>query len=922
MNHSLRRFAGIAACLALALLLAAALPERAFAQHGTIRGVVTDAATGDPLPGVNVFIEGTTLGGSTGMDGSYVIIGVRPDTYNVIFSFIGYESVRFTDVRVRIDLSTTLNAQLREEVIQGTEVVVTAERSLVQRDLTASTAVVSGEDIRALPVENFQDVVNLQAGVVNGHFRGGRTGEVGYWVDGLPVTDVFNGALGVGIENSMVQEMQVITGAFNAEFGQAMSGIVNVVTRDGDNTFRGSASGFLGDYLSPNNRVFSNLDAFDAMGVRNAEADFSGPILRNRLFFFGSGRYFHNDGWIYGRNVFGFDDVGVDATGRRRLLNPAGSGDSSIVAMNPYDRLSGQFKLSAQVARGIRLSGNVIASEERFRADDHNLLFLPEARQHRNRFSRTGYLKWTHMLSNRTFYEAGFTNNYSRYREFLFEDPLDPRYRPNENFGFEDPSLTSYFRVGGTNNGRFFRSTDTYLLKLDLTSQVNNENMIKVGGEVRRHTLTYLSQTTVVEEGRDPFLFTNGDYRYQPIEFSAYVQDKLEMGGLIVNAGLRFDYFDSKGIVFRDPRDPNAVFMQNRLAIRDADGNVIGQRTRPDGTPDYTPAEFFRPADATWQISPRLGVAFPITAGGVIHFSYGHFFQIPNFEYLYQNPYFQLSSAGSGLIGLVGNANLKPEQTINGEIGLKQELSSSSAVEVTAYYRDIRNLTGTATDPIQITGSAARYGMLINSDFGFVRGVVVRYNQRLGQDFFGALDYTFQVAKANASDPAQVYNAAAARQQLETQIVSTNWDQRHTANLSLSYNNPRLDAGFSMVASFGSGEPYTPFMTTQQTGTILPTKIPLNSERKPTTFNVNLNAFKNFTFGRHQVQVFSRIDNLLDSQNEYGVFGDTGRGTYSLQRNVDEGVFRGDPMFLEQWYTRPHFFSQPRRVVLGVQYRF
>ena len=180
------------------------------------------------------------------------------------------------------------------------------------------------------------------------------------------------------------------------------------------------------------------------------------------------------------------------------------------------------------------------------------------------------------------------------------------------------------------------------------------------------------------------------------------------------------------------------------------------------------------------------------------------------------------------------------------------------------------------------------------------------------------------MARANASDPAQAYNAAAERSRLiEQQIVPTNWDQRHTVTASLTYENQQIDAGFGFLFSFGSGEPYTPRRTTLQTGAIIPTRIPLNSEFKPTTVTLNLSAYKNITItGDHTVRVFTKVDNLLDARNEVNVFGDTGRGTYSLQRNVDASTFRGNPGFLDRNYVRPTFFAEPRRITLGLSYSF
>jgi outer membrane receptor protein involved in Fe transport len=921
-----RRAVRTAAVLAAVLLGGAAVP--AAAQTGKIAGRVTDAGTGEGLPGVNVVIEGTTQGTATDLDGYYAIIGVRPDVYTVVFSYIGYQTQRVENVRVSIDLTTDLDAAMSEEVIEGEEVVVVAERPLIERDLTATTAYVSGEEIRAIPVENFSDVVELQAGVVDGHFRGGRTGEVGYWVDGLPVTDVYDGSLALEVENNAVQELQVVTGAFNAEYGQALSGIVNVVTREGSNDFEGSFSAFAGDYATdePSDDAPGDVALFPGTGlgdfafgdVRNVEGAVGGPILRDRLFFFTSGRYFANDGHIIGRRAYTFDDVFLGPQGIQ--ANVGGSGDSAAVALNPYEKFSGQAKLTLRLGPG-RLSANVLASREAFRdaggGDVFDYFYHPDALRHGRRDAYTGFLKWTHLHSSATFYEVGLTNNHALFRNALFDDPLDPGYRDQDFLGIRAFNELSGFILGGTNNGRFERTTDTWLVKADLSSQVDRANLVKTGVEARYHTLDFLDQFTAVDASgvEETRVITNGAYTYHPVEFAAYVQDKVELGGLVVNAGLRFDYFDSNGVVLRDETDPDAVFVERRCGPDYATTLVC---------PDYTPDELFRDAEPTFQVSPRLGVAFPISAGGVVHFSYGHFFQVPNFELLYQNPFFALGTEGSGLIGLFGNAELKPEQTINGEIGLKQEVSSSAAIEVTAYYRDIRNLAGTATDPVTIAGTSARYGRLVNSDFGFVRGIILRFDQRIGRDFFAGLDYTFQVARANASDPAEAYNAAAADAPREQQIVPTGWDQRHTANASLTYTNPGLGAGFGLVASYGSGQPYTPARTSSVSGgTVPPTVIPLNSETKPAEFTLNLNAYKNFrVFGGTELQVFTKVDNLLDTRNELGVFGDTGRGTYSLQQNVDEGPFAGDITFLERRYTRPTFFNEPRRVVVGARFTF
>ncbi|MDR9415550.1 MAG: TonB-dependent receptor [Gracilimonas sp.] len=871
------------------------------AQTGKIRGVVTDSETGEPVIGASVIIEGTTKGNATNVDGEYIILNVEPGTYNLVFSYIGYSQTTVQDVRVSIDLTTQINVELQPEVVEGEEVTVVAGRELVRKDVTASLSSVTSEQIEAIPVENFSEVVELQAGVVDGHFRGGRTGEVGYWVDGVPVTDVFDGSLSAGVENSSVKEVQVVTGAFNAEYGQAMSGIVNIVTKDGSNNFTGSVHTFLGDYASNRTDLFRGIDEINPVAVRNIEANIDGPIIKDNLFFFASARYFGNDGWFYGRDVFDFNNVGINEQGQLGLLDTLGTGDSSLVNMNPYEKLNGQFKLTWRPISGLKVSANIIGGGEEFKNYNHGAQFIPEFSRDEYTRNYSAYLKATHSLSDRTFYDVSVSNTYKKYESYLFEDPFDDRYLPNDYAGFRANNITSGFIIGGTDNGRTMRETNTLIGKFDLTSQVNNSNQIKTGVEYRYHNLVFRDENSIVNNPQEGVerVFVNSAYDVNPIELSGYIQDKVEIGNLIINAGVRFDYFDSNFKVFTDPTDPDVVFDEQRPE----DESLV-----------------FEDSEPTWQFSPRLGIAFPISETGAIHFSYGHFFQIPNFNLLYQNPFFRLGG-GSGLIGLLGNANLDPQKTINGELGYKQELSPSSAVEVTAFFRDIRNLAGTATDPIAVQGTSVRYGIVRNSDFGFIKGIVLTFDQGFNNGLFFTADYTFQIAKGNASDPAQAYNAAAAKTELEKRIVPLDWDQLHTVNLTANYQS-RDGWGFGAIFNAGSGFPYTPDYNLR-TNASPPSVNPLNSQRRPAKYNIDLNLTKSIQFSDDQrMQIYAKIDNVLDTGNERNVFSDTGTAEYSLYRNEDLKNFRGDIAFLNANYNRPDFYNEPRRIVFGIRYNF
>ena len=232
---------------------------------GKLSGIITSKDTGERLIGANVIIEETTLGAATDENGNYFILQSPPGTYTVRGTMIGYQTLILNDVRIKVDLTTALDGALPESAVSMDEVVVQAERPMIQTDVTYSQANISSEEVEMLPVEEFEDVLALQAGVVMTggeiHVRGGRGGEISYMIDGITVTDPYNSGMAVEIENNAIQELQFISGTFNAEYGQAMSGIVNIITKDGDySKFSGSVSTSTGDYHSADNTLFPQLD--------------------------------------------------------------------------------------------------------------------------------------------------------------------------------------------------------------------------------------------------------------------------------------------------------------------------------------------------------------------------------------------------------------------------------------------------------------------------------------------------------------------------------------------------------------------------------------------------------------------------------------------------------------------------------------
>ena len=219
-----------------------------FAQQvGTLSGNVVDAKTGEALPGVNIILVGTYYGAATDIDGNFVIKNINVGTYNVNVSLIGYKTFEYTETKIENNKTTSLDVKLEETVLTlDQDVVVIGAKPLMDVEDTQSKTTISQEEIDKLIVENVQNIVSQQAGVIVSnsnelHIRGGRTYENAFLLDGVSVQDPISGTgFGLQLSASSIEEVEVITGGFNAEYGQATSGVVNVRTREGGDRYSGT----------------------------------------------------------------------------------------------------------------------------------------------------------------------------------------------------------------------------------------------------------------------------------------------------------------------------------------------------------------------------------------------------------------------------------------------------------------------------------------------------------------------------------------------------------------------------------------------------------------------------------------------------------------------------------------------------------
>jgi len=882
-------------------------------MSGKISGRVVELDSGQPMVGATIYIEEAGIGAVAAQDGSYTIINVPPGLYTVRASMVGFGTVRKAEVRVSIDRTTRVDFELAVEIIQGEEVLITATRPIIEVDRTTSASYVDSEAIENLPVQEVSDILQLQSGVTYDsqgrlHMRGGRSGEVAYLVDGIPVTNQYSGGSKIEIENNWIQELQVISGVFNAEYGQAQSGVVNIVTKAGSvDRYSGDVGVYAGSYLTSNPNVFIGKDS-PALDEVNIQGSLQGPLrfLRDGSFF-SNLRYTDNAGWLNGeRRALISDTVPIQAyiqqaqqtaSDRDNLVgipipDSLLSGDRSLVAMNPRQRLSLHGRLSFRIGSKTSVSYAAFMTDEERKSYQDYRRYAPDGQPTVSDLGFNHLLSVTLAPDARSYMRLGVSYQNNRIRSRLFSNPLDPQYQGT-------PYATNGFAFGGTSNGRSKASNATFLVKLQGERQVNKNNLVKAGIEWQKHRVEERSQATISDgpvylepTQRIPDINTSGNdaYKREPSEFVAFIQDKLEVDELVVNAGLRFDLWR-----------PNAPVPENLQAVTDPDDGI---RLATD----------FVDARSSYQLSPRVGLAFPISTRGVLHVSYGRFFQVPRFSYIFTNSEFEVELGD--LETIMGNANLKPERTTAYELGLQYALTSSWKIEATIYYKDIKNLLG---QEIVNTVDKKVYARYINRDYGNTRGFAFSLLRQFADQFGLTIDYTYQVARGNASDPNAVFfnNQTQPPVEPEKQVIPLDWDQRHSLNGSLILGDPR---GFtlSIIGRFSSGQPYTPTNPGSQLSSQL-----ANSETKPARLNLDVNISRELQVAGYKARIYAKGFNVLDRLNAKSVYSSTGNAFHPYRTLGEAEVLAMNPNFSSaEVDLRPDYFDPPRRIIVGIDLRF
>lgn len=259
------------------------------------------------------------------------------------------------NVQIASDKTTQLDAKLESSVLEGETVTVEAERPVVELNVTSSVTTVGSEEMEVMPVLRLNDIVELQAGVVDGHFRGGRIGEVQYQVNGVMVNNLYDNQMSLELDRSLLKEVQVISGTFDAEYGQAMSGVVNAVLKSGDENFTWNVETFLSDYMYSSGNKRKEPDKFRPLAIQNYQFSVSGPLPLPSTYFITSLRQYIDNGYIFGERRF----LPTDSSDfERKIFNPTGDGKEMSLAYS--NEITGLFKITNTSLKSIKLEYQAI----------------------------------------------------------------------------------------------------------------------------------------------------------------------------------------------------------------------------------------------------------------------------------------------------------------------------------------------------------------------------------------------------------------------------------------------------------------------------------------------------------------------------------------------------------------------------------
>ena len=901
-------------------------------QDASIQGTVRDFKTGNPLPGVNVIIKGTYYGAATSSDGNYLITSISPGSYDIEISMVGYKILLKTGVKVEAGAAVTENFDLEQTVLMlGEEVVVIGKKPLFDVDETATLTRITSDDIQNKIVNSVEDILSEQIGVTTVdneiHIRGGRIDESLFIIDGLSIKDPLSGYGGnLFINAESIDNLEIITGGYNAEYGQAMSGVINIRLKEGRDKYEGSFK-----YAS-DNWGFSQ-DSYSHYNTDHLEFNLGGPstlfeLLPKALGFDLPGKFsfFAN---AYGKgsdthlpiaaNVYPHRNWSLPGFSDRQteefldLITPREENDWHLLykltwGVTPQKKLSASYDFSLNVNQGFFMPRAFSSTYYPYRyqeiLDQYNTI---------TRESRLLNVNWVHTLNPQTFYEVTMgrflTMEHSavqdlHWSEYLQRLDLEPiNYTIQDLDGNVDITLGDEFYDTGVSSEWYDISSDNYRLDMDWTHQTQSRQKMKAGIEI---TYTEMQVLDIDEPWTgETGLGSNYDaYRAQTTFGAFYIQDRIVFEGMTINLGLRYDFW------FPGKYVENAIADSSIVVITDAARQIFMDET----------FEFFG-YRGKGRISPRVGISHPVTDNDVLYFYYGHFSQLPTFQYVYA----KLTSSSPTTYQVFGNPNLDPKTTVQYELGIKHRFSEDQVLEMKAYWKDMFDYeTSQSIRPSNPKYSHMSFLMYLNADYARSRGVEIILKSRLLKNFYADVNFNYSIATGKSSNPNDnlLVESGQIREKPLNEIY-LRWDKPFQIFANLSYNHP-TGLGASLRLEYETGRRYTRAIVDNireendveyYQGIYEDEKPYFYISKEPTT-NTDLKLYKRFELGRLSYRLFLDIQNLWDQRIARRINPFTGNG-YNPGEIIPYSMI-DDP---NPNYD-PSRFLRPRTIELGLQIFF
>jgi len=934
-------------------LIIALFPIFLLAQDsGLISGRIIDSKTNEGLAGVNVMVKGTYYGAASDLDGRFRITGISFGTYDIEASIIGYKVLLQTGIKVVQGQPTILNFNMEQTVLTlGEEVVVVGSMPLFDVDETSSLTRVTSEDISNKVVSSVEDILSEQVGVTTQdneiHIRGGRIDESMFIVDGQSIKDPLSGYSGnLFINPEAIQELEIVTGGFNAEYGQAMSGIINIKLKEGRDKFEGTVK-----YLSDNwglgqdvishystDRIEFNLGGPDPIIERllpKLGVDLPGEFS---IFINGYGKMYNSNlpaaKELYPHRFWSIPGMS-DNTQNELLASMAPRGNNDWHALYKLTwRISPRKKLSISYDYSLNINQGYFMP--RAFSSSYYPYYYQEILNNYNtitRDTRLVNLNWTHTLSTQSFYQITIGRfltlehsavqdlHWSEYEERLDLDPInytviDPDGNITITYGDE-------FYDTGVAPEWYDISSDNYRIDADWTYRTLNRHKIKAGVE---NTFTEIQVIDINE----PWAGTSGfganyDMYQANTTFGAfYAQDRITFEGMTVNIGMRYDYW------FPGKYVEDAVNNPNTVIITDAARKKFNEET----------FELFG-YKGKGRFSPRFGISHPVTDNDVLYFHYGHFSQLPTFHYVYA----KLNTVSQSTYQVFGNPNLNPKTTVEYELGIKHRFSEDQVLELKAYWKDMFDYeTSQTIRPSNPKYAHLSFNMYFNADYSRARGIEMVLKSRVFKRWFVDLNFNYSIITGKSSSPSDnllVQAGALGEKTLGENYMS--WDRPFQFFSNIYYNHP-ANWGISTRFEFGSGRRYTrSILGTKEYEDGIRTENGVDyyvgpsdgenpsayiSKYTPELFKllgldnisgysmVDIKLFKSFDVGGLKYKLFLEIENIFNEQIPRRINPYTGRG-YNPGEIIPYSMMNSPSPNLD-----PSRNGKPRTLELGLQVIF